>query len=190
MTSPPTRLLCIDLQVDALPEHSPDAKSVCGARQLLALGRRLGWTIVHARRRTQPVIRARDGSPNAGLNPLMSEKVFFHDGRSVAESPGLASLLHEWRNETVFVAAFDHVALLSCLLACYEPGPRLVLVEDVISLKSMGDASAVDAFHGTAWRLAFGATTIGGIISEASRRSGISLAQPDHALHRPGNLQA
>ena len=174
MTPQVSRLLCIDLQVDALPDHGPDPKSISGARQLLSLGRRLNWQIVHARRRTQPVIRARDGSTSAGLNPLMSEKVFFHDGRSVAESPGLASLLHEWRNETVYVASFDHVALLSALLACYEPGPRMMLVEDVISMEALGDTSAVDAFHGTAWRLAFGATNIAGIIAEAKRRGGPS----------------
>lgn len=172
MNAPTSRLLCIDLQVDALPDHEPDPKSVAGARQLLALGRRLNWQVVHARRRTQPVIRARDGSTSAGLNPLMSEKVFFHDGRSVAESHGLTSLLHEWRNESVFVAAFDHVTLLSCLLASYEPGPRMVLVEDVISMKALGDTSAIDAFHGTAWRLAFGATNIAGIIADAKRRGG------------------
>lgn len=183
-----SRLLCIDLQVDALPDHAPDPKSISGARQLLSLGRRLNWQIVHARRRTQPVIRVRDGSTAAGLNPLMSEKVFFHDGRSVAESPGLASLLHEWRSESVFVVAFDHVALLSCLLACYEPGPRMVLVEDVISLKSLGDTSAVDAFHGTAWRLAFGATNIAGIIAEAKRRGGPS-ALLEVVGERPRGMQ-
>lgn len=187
MPAPANRLLCIDLQVDALPDHAPDPTAVFGARQLLALGRRLDWQIVHARRRTQPVIRARDGSTSAGLNPLMSEKVFFHDGRSIAESPGLASLLHEWRNETVFVAAFDHVALLSCLLACYEPGPRMVLVEDVISLKALGDTSAIDAFHGTAWRLAFGATTLAGVAADAKRRGG-SPALADAVGERPRGM--
>jgi hypothetical protein len=187
MTPQANRLLCIDLQVDALPDHEPDPKSVSGARQLLSLGRRLGWQIVHARRRTQPVIRARDGSTSAGLNPLMSEKVFFHDGRSVAESPGLSSLLHEWRNDAVYVAAFDHVALLSCLLACYEPGPRMVLIEDVISLDALGDTSAIDAFHGAAWRLAFGKTGIAGIIADAKRRGGPS-ALLEVVGERPGGM--
>ena len=100
----------------------------------------------------------------------MSEQVFFHDNRSVADSPGLAALLHTWREDTVMVASFDHVALLSCLLACYEPGPRLVLVEDVMSLQQLGDAAAISAFHGAAWRLAFKTTTLADILQQTSRK--------------------
>ncbi len=170
----PTRLLCIDLQGDALPGHEPAPEAVASARQLLTLGRRLGWSIAHTRRRTrQPIIRARNASAT-GLNPLMSEQVFFHDNRSVADSPGLAALLHTWRDDTVMVASFDHVALLSCLLACYEPGPRLVLVEDVMSLQQLGDAAAISAFHGAAWRLAFKTTTLADILSQTSR-NGIAM---------------
>ncbi len=175
MTSPACRLLCIDLQVDAVPGCEPAPSSIFGARQLLTLGRRLGWTIAHARRRTQIVIRARNGA-QSGLNPLMSEHVFFHDGRSTADSQGLADLLYSWRGETVFVAAFDHVALLSCLLACYEQGPRLVLVEDVPPLQTLTDASAREDFRGAATRLAAGSTTIGGIIKESNRRLGIKIS--------------
>jgi hypothetical protein len=166
----PCHLLCIDLQPDAIPEREPAIASIAAARQLLALGRRLGWSIAHTRRRTrQPVIRSRSGGAS-GLNPLMSEQVFFHDNRSVADSASLASLLHGWREETVFVASFDHVALLSCLLACYEPGPRLVIVEDVMSLQQLGDAGAISAFHGAAWRLAFGATSIDEILADVGRK--------------------
>lgn len=169
------RLLCIDLQVDAVPGCVPDPSSIFGARQLLTLARRLGWTIAHARRRTQVVIRARNGA-QAGLNPLMTEHVFFHDDRSIAGSHGLSDLLQGWRDETVYVAAFDHVALLSCLLACHEHGPKLVLIEDVPPLQTLTDPAAKQDFHGAATRLAAGSITIGGIIKESSRRHGIKVA--------------
>jgi hypothetical protein len=175
MTTPASRLLCIDLQVDAVPGCEPNAAAVFGARQLLGLGRRLGWTIAHARRRTQVVIRARSGT-QSGLNPLMTEQVFFHDGRSIADSHGLAALLHSWRGETVYVAAFDQVSLLSCLLAWHEHGPRLVLVDDVPQLQSATDTSETREFKATARHLSAGATTIGGIIAEANRRQGIKIA--------------
>jgi len=183
MEALPNRLLCIDLQGDALPGHEPAPAAVAAARQLLTLGRRLGWSIAHTRRRTrQPIIRARNATAT-GLNPLMSEQVFFHDNRSVADSPGLASLLQTWRSDHVMVASFDHVALLSCLLACYEPGPRLVLVEDVMSLQQLGDAAAISAFHGAAWRLAFKTTKLADILSQTSRK-GVAmfpLAADQHA---------
>jgi hypothetical protein len=175
------RLLCIDLQVDAVPGCAPDPSSIFGARQLLTLGRRLGWTIAHARRRSQVVIRARNGA-QAGLNPMMTEQVFFHDDRSIAGSTGLADLLYSWRGETVYVAAFDHVALLSCLLACHENGPKLMLVEDVPPLQTLTDPAAKQDFRGATTRLAAGSITIGGIIKESSRRTGIKVASINDAM--------
>lgn len=189
MDAIPSRLLCIDLQANAVPDQEVDPRTSAAARQLLTLGRRLGWTIAHTRRRTrQPVIRTRDGSPTGGLNPLMSEQVFFHENRSVADSPGLANLLHGWRQDTVLVAAFDPLALLSCLLACQEPGPRLVLVEDVVSLKELREASSVGAFHGSAWKLAFGATTLADLVKHANRQ-GVHLFPQSFAGQHAGNAQ-
>ena len=94
------------------------------------------------------MIRARNGSQAPSVNPLMSEQVFFHDGRSVAEAYGLSGLLRSWREETVLVAAFDPVALLSCVLASQEPGPRLLLVEDVMPMRTLESAARVGIFHG------------------------------------------
>jgi hypothetical protein len=168
-----TRLLCIDLQVDASLGLEPDAHAIFGARQLLTLGRRHGWSIAHTRRRSSgaaaagEIIDARIGA----MRPLMSERVFFRPNRSIAESSGLAALLESWRDRTVLVAAFDHVALLSCLLACYDQGPRLVLVEDVLSPRTLADTTSMDAFRSTARRLAAGSTAIADIIAEAVRSS-------------------
>lgn len=189
MTAAASRLLCIDLQADAFPDLSGQQTPVAGARQLLALGRRLNWQIVHTRRRTQPVIRARAHSASAGLNPLMSEHVCFHDDRSLASAPGLPALLHAWRNETVLVVAFDPVALLSCLLACHEPGPRMVLVEDVMSLGTFKEACAIDAFHGAAWRLAFGATSLARLLAEAGPQ-GAGMASSGALTPEPSGLTA
>lgn len=164
------RLVCVDLQPDAVPDREPDAKASSAARQLLTLGRRLGWTIAHTRRRThQPLIRTRNSGAATGLNPLMSEPVFFHDTRSLADSHGLAALLHEWRSETILVAAFDPMALTSLVLACHEPGPRLLLVEDVTPLSDLRAAAPVNAFHGKGWKGAFGQTTLADLVRRANR---------------------
>ena len=58
---------------------------------------------------------------------------------------------------------------------------------DVISLKAVGDTSAIDAFHGTAWRLAFGATTLAGVAADAKRRGG-SPALADAVGERPRGM--
>jgi hypothetical protein len=168
MDTLPSHLLCIDLQVDPACGLEPDAKAIFGARQLLTMGRRLGWTIAHARRRSSSGASA--DQRTGAMRPLMSERVFFRSGRSVSDSPGLLKLLESWRGETVFVAAFDHVALLSSLLACYEHGPRLVLVEDVLCLRSLSGKTSIDAFRTAAWHLSGGATSIAGIIAKADRR--------------------
>jgi hypothetical protein len=179
MDTLPTRMLCIDLQADAVPDREPDAFAAEGARQLLTLGRRLGWTVAHTRRRThQPVIRTRNTGAATGLNPLMSEAVFFHDTRSVADSYGLTALLQEWRDETVLVAAFDPMALMSLVLACHEPGPRLLLVEDVTPLSDLRAATPVSAFHGKAWKGAFGQITLAELIKRA-KRDGVHLFPND-----------
>jgi hypothetical protein len=171
MDSHANRLLCIDLQVDSTIGLEPDAKAIFGARQLLTMGRRLGWTIAHARRRSIMTASNDHGDQRVGaMRPLMSERVFLRPGRAIADSPGALKLLESWRDETVFVAAFDHVALLSCLLACYEHGPRLVLVEDVLSVRALSGKTSIDAFRTAAWHLAAGTTTISRIISETDRR--------------------
>ena len=171
MDALPRRLLCIDLQADAVPDRVTDPRAAAGARDLLTLGRRLGWTVAHTRRRTrQPVIRTRGGPTATGVNPLMSEQVFFHDSRSIAESHGLAALLHEWRGETVLVAAFDPMALMSCVLACHEPGPRLLLIEDVMPMSELRAASPLSAFHGAGWKGAFSAITLAELVKRANRQ--------------------
>ncbi len=185
MTNNPCRLLCIDLQADAIPGCEPDPAAMLAARNLISAGRRLGWTIAHTRRRTLPVIRARNGSQAPSVNPLMSEQVFFHDGRSVAEAYGLPALLRTWREETVLVAAFDPVALLSCVLACQEPGPRLLLVEDVMPMRTLESAARVGIFHGEDLRGAFKGTTLAKLVKDAGRATGVHVL-PLPEGQRPG----
>jgi hypothetical protein len=180
MLAMPGRLLCIDLQIDPAFGLEPDAKAIFGARQLLTMGRRLGWTIAHSRQRmAASAIDIADPGMGA-MRPLMSERVFFRDDRSISNSPGLLSLLDSWRSEAVFIAAFDHVALLSALLACYEHGPRLVLVEDVLSLHTLSGRASIDAFRNAAGHLAAGSASIAGIIAQTDRRfapMGMGLAE-------------
>jgi hypothetical protein len=186
MGEPMSRLLCIDLQVDPAIGLEPDAHAIFGARQLLTMGRRLGWTIAHARRRASAAASHQDaGDARVGaMRPLKSEQVFFRSSRSILESPSLSALLESWRGETVFVAAFDHVALLSCLLACYEHGPRLVLVEDVLSLRALTGKTSIDAFRTAAWHLAAGSTTIASILAAERRPAMELLTAPVGEIHR------
>ena len=187
----PSRLLCIDLQIDPANGLDPDPEAVFGARQLLSIGRRLGWTIAHARRRAASVSPASDATDvrSGAIRPLMTERVFFRSGRPVSESAGLLGLLESWRGETAFVAAFDHVALLSCLLSCYEHGPRLVLIEDMLSLRALTGKSSIDAFRTAAWHLAAGSTTIAGIIAETAHEAPALPAIPSPIGVSPPNMQ-
>lgn len=160
------KLLCIDLQVDAGAGLQPDAPAIFGARQLLAIGRGLGWTIVHARRRSQaPADR---GQIPPGVRPLKTERVFFRGGRSITGSPGLCAMLESWRGETVYVAAFDHIALMSCLLQVYDRGPHLVLVEDALAAGAPhAGKPSLEAFNAVQAQLACGATSISRILATA-----------------------
>jgi hypothetical protein len=170
MAARPNRLLCLDLQVDPALGLEPDPHAIFGARQLLTLGRRLGWSIAHARRRSFGAAAAGEiiDSRIGAMRARMSERVFFRPSRSIADSRGLTALLEGWRGQTVLVAAFDHVALLSCLLACHDQGPRLVLVEDALSLRTLPDTTSREAFVASARRLAAGAATLADIMAEAT----------------------
>jgi hypothetical protein len=87
------------------------------------------------------------------------------------ESAGLLSLLDEWKDETVYVAAFDHVTLLSCLLACYDRGPRMVLIENALSVSaSLATRTGLESFLKTAGHLAAGSVTLHSLVSRVERR--------------------
>ena len=171
--SSPDRLLCIDLQVDPERGLQPDPAAIFGARALLSMGRRLSWTIAHTRMRGHQLAPPGFGETRiSGTRPLMSERVFLRSGRSVMESAGLLGLLDDWKEETVYVAAFDHVTLLSCLLACYERGPRMVLIENALSVSaSLATRTALESFRKTAGHLAAGSTTIHTIVSRVDQQA-------------------
>lgn len=165
-----SRLLCIDLQVDPASGFDPEPRTIFGARQLLAMGRRLGWSIAHTRRRTDVALNhTYSEAMLAGLRPLMTERVYLRNGRSVTESAGLCALLDSWRGESVYVAAFDTVALLSCLVAAYDAGPHLVLVEDALGpATGFAGKPSREAFRAVQAQLASGATSIGRILAGSS----------------------
>jgi len=183
MPGEPSRLLCIDLQVDTARGLKPEPRCIFGARQLLVMGRRLGWDIAHTR------VRRPDPEPSAtfqptsealigALRPLTNERLLMRPDRSMAHSPSVSRLLDQWRRETVYVAAFDHVALLSCLLECHETGPKMILVEDAIpAAAALGGDEAMDAFRATAANLASGTTTISALAAH--------LRRPVAALRKP-----
>jgi hypothetical protein len=181
------RLLCIDLQVDPERGLQPDPAAIFGARALLSMGRRLGWTIAHTRMRGKIAPLGFGETRISGMRPLMSERVFLRSGRSVMESAGLLSLLDEWKDETVYVAAFDHVTLLSCLLACYDRGPRMVLIENALSVSaSLATRTALESFLKTAGHLAAGSVTLHSIVSRVERREEAFKANPAPDSLHPG----
>lgn len=177
-------LLCIDLQVDPALGLEPDAQALFAARQLLTMGRRLGWNMVHARRRPSAALQSDAGARASVMRPLKSERVFLRSGRSISDSPGLLSQLESWRGEAVLVASFDHVALLSCLLSCYENGPRLVLVEDVLALHALAGKTSIEAYRTAAWHLAAGTTTIASLVASADRRAPLEVIAAAGERHR------
>jgi len=165
------RLLCIDLQTDVARGIMPEPTAIFGARALLSMARRLGWTVAHTRMRGLSVGDEIREARVSGLRPLMTERVFLRSTHAVTESAGLMAQLEEWRGETVYLAAFDPVSLLSCLLACYDGGPRMVLVENALSASaSAASRTARDSFRSTAGHLAAGSTTISGLLAHARPR--------------------
>lgn len=160
------RLLCIDLQVDPALGLEPDTRALFGARQLLGAARRKGWAVAHMRRRRNSLERMKAPTTSVlrtvdDLRPLPSEPVLLRDQRSLASVGSLEDFLHEWRHETVYVATFDRMALLSCLLACHGAGPRFTLVDEAIAKATATDGRAAgEGFTGAVRDLAGGLTSL------------------------------
>lgn len=173
MPGEPSRLLCIDLQVDPARGLKPEPRCIFGARQLLTIGRRMGWDIAHTRLRLPDGFASAPAASAAvlgSLRPLTNERLLTRPDRSLAHSPAVSRLLDQWRRETVYVAAFDHVALLSCLLECHEVGPRIILVEDAVPASAaLGGDQAMDAFRTAAANLAAGTITIPTLVAKLQR---------------------
>lgn len=169
MTVKPGRLLCIDLQIDPAIGLAPDPEAVFGARQLLAASRRLGWSIVHARRRASGpnIHQEAQATRLAGaLRPLPSEPVFMRPGRALANAQGLLTFLEGWRGSTVFIASFDRTAVLSCLLACHGFGPRFVLVDEAMAGPAATDGRAArDSFRDIMRDMNAGVTSLAGLFA-------------------------
>ena len=79
------------------------------------------------------------------------------------------------------------MALLSCLLGCYENGPRLVLVEDVLALHALSGKTSIEAFRTAAWHLAAGSTTIANLVASADHRVPMEVLVAAGERHR--NMQ-
>lgn len=169
MTLKPGKLLCIDLQIDPALGLAPDPQAVFGARQLLAASRRLGWSIVHARRRSVGGAGREEAQATrlaGALRPLPTEPVFLRPDRAIAESHGLLSFLEGWRGSTVFIASFDRVATLSCLLACHGYGPRFIMVDDAMAGPAPKDGRAArESFRDVATDLSVGAMALSAIFA-------------------------
>lgn len=151
------RLLCIDLQPDEARGLTADAHAVFGARQLLSIARRCGWSVIHTRLR--PDVALHGDAPastisgrTGGLRPLTTERVFLRERRPIVDCPQLMDQLERWSRDTVYVAAFDPLALLSLLIDRLDRGPRFVLVEEAIAAEGASQVS--DPFRLAACSLA------------------------------------
>lgn len=167
------RLLCIDLQHSPCQRAAPEARAVFGARQLLSVARGCGWPIIHTRMRADAITLPGIGGRQAAvLRPLTSERVFFRNRRSSVDCPALIEQLEHWSQDTVYVAAFDPLALLALLVDRVDRGPAFVLVEDAIAIRSsvsgLTEPDPISsAIHALASR-----TTIAALVDAVGSRTG------------------
>lgn len=123
---------------------------------MLSIARRCGWSVIHTRLRASHLTEADPTEVRAGgVRPLTTERVFLRSRRSLLDSPQLLEQLDQWSRETVYVAAFDPVALISLLIDRLDRGPNFLLVQEAIAanLATTGRA-ALDPFCSAAYSLA------------------------------------
>ena len=101
---------------------------------MLDFARKDGWRIVHSQsQRASPVRSEHFKAPIEGLQPLISEPVFFHQGISAFANPSFAAAMRAARGEDVFLIGFSLVdTCLATALAGFDHGLSLVLVDNAI----------------------------------------------------------
>ena len=131
-------LICLDLQRDYVvpgrPRYAPaNAGVVEACRKVLGHARQAGWRVVHSQVRHETTPMLMFGAPIEGLQPLVSESVFFRSGLSAFANPAFASKLGEARGADVYLIGFSLPdTCLATALAARDQGLSLTLIEDAI----------------------------------------------------------
>ena len=131
-------LICLDLQRDYVvpgrPRYAPaNAGVVEACRRVLGDAREAGWRVVHSQVRHETAPMLMFGAPIEGLQPLVSESVFFRSGLSAFANPAFASKLGEARGADVYLIGFSLPdTCLATALAARDQGLSLTLIEDAI----------------------------------------------------------
>jgi len=131
-------LICLDLQRDYVvpgrPRYVPaNAGVVEACRRVLGHARQAGWRVVHSQERHETAPTLMFGAPIEGLQPLVTESVFFRRGLSAFANPAFASKLSEARGADVHLIGFSLPdTCLATALAARDEGLSLTLIEDAI----------------------------------------------------------
>ena len=130
-------LICLDLQRDYVvpgrPRYAPaNAGVVEACRRVLAHARQAGWRVVHSQVRHETTPTLMFGAPIEGLQPLVTESVFFRSGLSAFANPAFATRLSEARGEVYLIGFSLPDTCLATALGARDQGLSLTLIEDAI----------------------------------------------------------
>lgn len=140
-------LVCLDLQREFVsqgrPLHSPGVENRLGAcAGLLAHARDAGWPVIHAHRRRDSGLfsdRSEFSRPIEGLEPLVSEALFFRSQMSAFAAPGLRRMAPPTPGTRVFVAALSlDNACLATVLQGADLGLKITVAEDLLGASPLG----------------------------------------------------
>ena len=132
--SPLRRLLAIDLVREAAPACAEVQGRVDRCRRLLAYARAAGWAVSH--------VYPRGGRPAAGVEPLLSESIYYRAGQSPFANRALKrSVRVGAERELVIMALSLSSAVLSAALSAHDLGVAVTLVGDTLQSGDEGAAS-------------------------------------------------
>lgn len=121
-------LVCLDLQRGSIrPGRGPDGCLV-NCRRMLAHARHEGWRVAHVHTRKPDLGDAR---PIHGLEPSLSEAVFYRSGLSAFSNRGFREMA-AGSDELVMVGYSMTSALVGTALIAYDEQICATLVEDAI----------------------------------------------------------
>jgi nicotinamidase-related amidase len=144
--SPPPRdsrpwLLCVDLQREFVapnrPLFDPDGDAVIVAcKSVLAAARRARWPVAHIHTRRPGALFGKSSPftrPIVGLEPWISEPLYFRAGLSIFSSPEVLALAHgDVGVEFHLIGYSGEGSCLATVFAGHDLGIQLTLVTDAV----------------------------------------------------------
>lgn len=144
--SPPVRdrrpwLLCIDLQREFVAPNRPlfDPASdavVAACKAVLAAARRARWPVAHIHTRRAGALFGKSSPftrPIVGLEPWISEPLYFRSGLSIFTSQEVLALVHGDSGVDFHVIGYSaEGSCLATVFAGHDLGAQLTLVQDAV----------------------------------------------------------